>query len=173
MQRKVAAFTIIEILMVMLISGILLLAIYDGIGTIKKYVGGVVAQMKEESDLLSGVEHLEALFSRADSVCMSGDRYLFYGAEEPAAIWKQDSILIAELAGKQDTVFRTVQSTRMVSSASAPEKVDSFFVVIKLDDRSLCLRFTSVVWDGAVMKLVREQEEFAVGGQKQFLRDAP
>lgn len=153
-RSRVAAFTITETLVAMLISGILLLGVYEGIGTIRRFTDKAVPRMLDGSDVMGGVERFEALFARTDSVHKSGERYLLYGVGEPVAVLRADSLLIVEFAESRDTLFRNVRSVYDRSAA----RVDSLFVTLGLADRAVCLGFAPVVRDGSVMDHIREQE---------------
>ena len=54
---KTAAFTIAETLVVMVISGILLLAVYEGIGTVKRYSERLLSRLAGDNDLLGGAKN--------------------------------------------------------------------------------------------------------------------
>ena len=157
---NIAAFTITEVLVVMLVSGILLLAIYEGMGTIKKYTNGLVSQLENSNELLGGMVRLEALLANADSVCRSEERYMFYGEGEPVAVWRHDSLIIVEFPARRDTLFRSVRSLwDKTLPTSDRGRIDSLFVALELGDRSVLLGFAPVTRDGKVMEQVREEEK--------------
>ncbi len=156
---KFAAFTITEILVVMLVSGILLLVVYDGVGTIRKYTNGLVSGLENDNEQLGGMERLEALFIRADSVCRSKERYMFYEDDEAVTVWKHDSFLIAEFPDGRDTLFRTVQSLSDKTSVQDYGRIDSLYVALQPKDRFVCLGFAPVVRDGRIMEMVKNEEK--------------
>ncbi len=84
---------------------------------------------------------------------------MFYGAGEPVTVWRQDSLLGTEHPGGRDTLYRRVQSVRERSPERAPERVDSLFITLELQGRSVCLGFAPVVREGTVVERVREQEK--------------
>ena len=157
-RLKIKAFTITETLVAILISGIVLLCVYEGIGMVKRYADRLGSGMVDGSELLSGAERLENLSARTDSILKRGEHYLFYGVGDPVAVWRSDSLLIADHPARRDTLFITVQSIRERLSGPDQEKVDSLFITLELAAGSVCLAFVPVVREGRVMEKVREQE---------------
>lgn len=80
-NSELNASTMVEVLVTMTLSGILLLAVYDGLDIISDGIGSV-----DRTDVyghLDWLEHYESIEFRSDSVQKNGNLYVFYLYEEP------------------------------------------------------------------------------------------
>lgn len=70
------AGTLVEVLVTMILSGILLLAVYDGLDIVR--AGMEMSDDSEAYDALDWLEHYEILEFRSDSVRTEGQMNIFY-----------------------------------------------------------------------------------------------
>ncbi|MBQ8838382.1 MAG: hypothetical protein IJ005_03590 [Bacteroidales bacterium] len=75
------ASTLAEVLVTMVLSGLLLLAAYDGLDIINNGVERY--NDTDEYEQLDWLEHYEILEFRSDSVSMNGRMFIFYMDGEP------------------------------------------------------------------------------------------
>lgn len=75
------ASTLVELLVTMIVSGILLLAVYDGLGLLCRSFSKNAGIF--DCGRLDWLEHYEILEFRSDSVGKQGSSYVFYASGEP------------------------------------------------------------------------------------------
>ena len=126
------ASTLVEVLIVMIVSGILFLIMFDGVGLIQRYALRLTRGFSAEESVLENYCRLDDLFQRCDSL-IAGEREIFYFYREgvPQMILKwQDSLLWCEYSGRKDTLFRQVTGIKVKSVAPAKNRIDSLTVVL-------------------------------------------
>ena len=79
---ELKASTLVEVLVTMALSGILLLAVYDGLDMVK--AGIEKSDNVDAYEHLDWLEHYEILEFRSDSVRKNGNVNVFYVGGEPA-----------------------------------------------------------------------------------------
>lgn len=79
---ELRASTLVEVLVTMLLSGLLLLAVYDGLDILNSGVRRF--GNADDYEHLDWLEHYEILEFRSDSVRMDGNINVFYVLGEPA-----------------------------------------------------------------------------------------
>lgn len=127
--RTLKAFTLTEMLMVMIVSGILFIALFDGVDLVRRYTNRLTVKLTSGADLLDSFHRLEHLFRTCDSVQRKEDAYVFYReGEAQTVVETRDSLLCTIRVGRQDTLLQQVTSVRTVAVRGAPALVDSLAV---------------------------------------------
>lgn len=73
-----SAFTVAELLIVMLVTGIVFLMAFEGLSIIRQYSGLIGRKLMEKSTLLCGHQALEVLMQQSDSIRKSDQGVIFY-----------------------------------------------------------------------------------------------
>ena len=81
MKRILKASTLVELLVMMIMSGLLILAVYDGLDTINRYMKS--KDSTEWHEHLGWLEQYEILEFRSDSIITSERNVVFYMDGEP------------------------------------------------------------------------------------------
>lgn len=128
------ARTLSELLIVMILSGILLLTLFEGVVLIKRYSLTFYARREEGNTLLQGYRRLESLFFLCDSLRAAEEKVCFYQEEKKLAEARQvDSLWVVNKEGEIDTLFRRVSAYRV-------EK-DSLYLFLQIGSRKTALYF--------------------------------
>ena len=129
--KRVPAFTLAEMLVVMVLSGIVLLAVFRGYSlfeTLLKQAQGVLeADMKR----LENRDRFMTLVSECDSIREEGRFMRVFGADGVRAeLVRNDSVLtVVWTGGKTDTLFSGIVFFRTVFRDGSSGLVDSLIVI--------------------------------------------
>lgn len=72
------AFTMAELLIVMLVGGIVFLMVFEGLSIVRQYSNLINSKLTEKTTLLSGHQTLELLMEQCDSIRKSDRGIIFY-----------------------------------------------------------------------------------------------
>ena len=141
-KSKLPAFTLIEMLIVIILAGILFLVLFDGLGLVKRYMVRMKQTVFHRRDLLDSYRYLEGLFQRCDSVKLkNGNEFYFYWENELKSIAGiKDSLMYANSHEITDTLLRKVIGFKVRIKESAGS-VDSLTVWLLHKGRSLYFCF--------------------------------
>ena len=124
-----AASTLVEILIVIIVSGILFIALFDGVNLVRRYTNRLNKMLAAGNSLLDSYQQLDHLFLSCDSVTASTGIFCFYkGWERLALVEHRDSLLVCTRSIGVDTLFREVEEIRIVPVWNIPVLVDSLGV---------------------------------------------
>ena len=124
-----AASTLVEILIVIIVSGILFIALFDGVNLVRRYTNRLNKMLAAGNSLLDSYQQLDHLFLSCDSVTASTGIFCFYkGGERLALVEHRDSLLVCTRSIGVDTLFREVEEIRIVPVWNIPVLVDSLGV---------------------------------------------
>ena len=123
-----AASSLVEILIVIIVSGILFIALFDGVNLVRRYTNRLNKMLAAGNSLLDSYQQLDHLFLSCDSVTASTGIFCFYkGGERLALVEHRDSLLVCTRSIGVDTLFREVE-IRIVPVWNIPVLVDSLGV---------------------------------------------
>ena len=121
-----AASTLVEMLIVIIVSGILFIALFDGVNLVRRYTNRLNKMLAAGNSLLDSYQQLDHLFLSCDSVTASTGIFCFYkGGERLALVEHRDSLLVCTRSIGVDTLFREVEEIRIVPVWNIPVLVDS------------------------------------------------
>ena len=124
-----AASTLVEMLIVIIVSGILFIALFDGVDLVRRYTSRLNKVLAAGNSLLDSYQQLDHLFLSCDSVTASTGIFCFYkSGERLALVEHRDSLLVCTRSIGVDTLFRGVEEIRMVPVWNIPVLVDSLGV---------------------------------------------
>ena len=102
-----AASSLVEILIVIIVSGILFIALFDGVNLVRRYTNRLNKMLAAGNSLLDSYQQLDHLFLSCDSVTASTGIFCFYkGGERLALVEHRDSLLVCTRSIGVDTLFR-------------------------------------------------------------------
>ena len=137
-----AASTLVEILIVIIVSGILFIALFDGVNLVRRYTNRLNKMLAAGNSLLDSYQQLDHLFLSCDSVTASTGIFCFYkGGERLALVEHRDSLLVCTRSIGVDTLFREVEEIRIVSVRDIPVLVDSLGVRFRARGKSCYFEF--------------------------------
>ena len=127
-----AASTLVEMLIVIIVSGILFIVLFDGVDLVRRYTKRLNKTLAAGNSLLDSYQQLEHLFLSCDSVTGSSGTFCFYkGGERLALVESRDSLLICTRSISTDTLFREVEEIRVIPVRDIPALVDSLGVCFR------------------------------------------
>ena len=137
-----AASTLVEMLIVIIVSGILFIALFDGVDLVRRYTNRLNKRLSAGNSLLDSYQQLDHLFQSCDSVTASVGTFCFYkGGERLALVEHRDSLLVCTRSTGVDTLFRGVEETRVVPVRDVPVLVDSLGVRFRARGKSCYFEF--------------------------------
>lgn len=151
--RDLRASTLAETLVVMILAGIVLLSVFDGLDLFGKMLRRVQGRIERTMEHGEGFYRLRTLFAGCDSIRGGAERMALYRqgvVSEEIVIG--DSLLIVRRPAAEtapDTLFDKVSDPRIVRNPENPERIDSLYV--RLDTTLLRL--------GVALRPEREAEE--------------
>jgi hypothetical protein len=130
-KRKLRASTLTELLVVMILSGIVLLSVFDGLSLFEKLFRRFSGELDASMARMEGFYRLESLFDGADSIRREAETFLFYREGEP---WKElsvsDSLLVVSQDDLgEDTLLRRISAWRTIPDAESAGWIDSLILI--------------------------------------------
>ncbi len=105
------ASTLAELLVVMVVAGIVLVSVLDGLGLFNRVASSMADRIGQSADFRESYHRLEHLVSSADSLTeLEGRITAWRGGESAAVLYQRDSLLLALFARQTDTLFSGVIS---------------------------------------------------------------
>ncbi|BDF54523.1 MULTISPECIES: type II secretion system protein J [unclassified Butyricimonas] len=137
-----AASTLVEMLIVIIVSGILFIALFDGVDLVRRYTNRLNKALAAGNSLLDSYQQLDHLFLSCDSVTASTGIFCFYkGGERLALVEHRDSLLVCTRSIGVDTLFRGVEEIRVVPVWDVYALVDSLGVRFRTRGKSCYFEF--------------------------------
>mgnify|MGYP001442079180 FL=1 len=137
-----AASTLVEMLIVIIVSGILFIALFDEVNLVRRYTNRLNKMLAAGNSLLDSYQQLDHLFLSCDSVTASTGIFCFYkGGERLALVEHRDSLLVCTRSIGVDTLFREVEEIRIVPVWNIPVLVDSLGVRFRARGKSCYFEF--------------------------------
>jgi hypothetical protein len=142
-DRQVKATTMVELLVVMILTGIVFLSVFDGLSLVRKYDGWLQTNLTEKSHTLYSHQLLEALLGRADSlVKRPPDEYTLYAEGEIfSEIIPEPHSLVVKQAMNVDTLFRNLLAVRFQEAETGEGSIDSLYLSLKIKTDTVTLSY--------------------------------
>ena len=131
-QRHIQASTLSEMLIVLILSGIVLLSVFDGFSLFQRLLLRIQGRLDQSIERMDGYYRLESLFMGSDSIRGDASRLELYrlGIIRDE-ILIDDSLLIAsrpEEGVKPDTLLNRVREYKILTNEDYPERIDSLLI---------------------------------------------
>lgn len=127
LTEGLSASTLSEMMVVMVLSSILLLSLFEGFSMFGKWVKGAEKRLSGSVGIYRNYVLLESLFRASDSLKGAVPEMEFYRHGEVRAILKiDDSLMVVKVGeGKSDTLFSKLSRLRIVADESSPDRIDT------------------------------------------------
>ncbi len=131
-HKKLCGTTMAELLVVMIVSGILFLLLFDGLRIVQQYGRILDRKLTAKSGLLYSHQVLETLMGKTDSICINGQELLFYtgNAAEATRIGIDSTCMVLYGEGTADTLFAGLIDAEVHTLPSHPSGIDSIFLSV-------------------------------------------
>ena len=168
-KRKIHAFraaTLAEMLVVIVVSGILFIALFDGVNLVKRYMNRLNRGLSTGHVLLDDFQQMDHLFRTSDSVLLVDEKFHFYRDGERSASGEvRDSMWLYTWESGQDTLFRGVEETKVIFEIRYPVRVDSLGIRFRYRGKELYFMF------GRENRAEEDWETCAVDVENQFKQE--
>lgn len=133
---EMKAMTVPELLVVMIITGILVLALFEGMELVGKYVRQYDREIERSRKVFYDYRLLERWFAVSDSACYVERKLIFYQeGKERGRLEYRDSCWRMDWNGVEDTLFRGMEKIQMVPGGDRT-RVDCLYVFFPLGGRT-------------------------------------
>ncbi|MDR1199873.1 MAG: type II secretion system GspH family protein [Prevotellaceae bacterium] len=158
----IKAFTLTELLVVMLIAGIIMLGIMEGFRLVHRIVLDKQTRLTENMDVYDAYYHLENVITNSDSVAVDeNNNFIFYMESDcRSSLYRENSFLMVKLVNITDTVLKNVSSLKLIKS-ELPYISDTVAIDITYrDTSSTCWKFIiPVAVEKTFAQTMEEKEE--------------
>ncbi len=115
-QKQLSAFTMAELLMIMIMSGIVLLSVMEGVTMFRKYSYTMTQRIGNNSNFFSTYCRLNDMIAHSDSIKINenGTYEIFYESKIRYVLEAQDSTLIVHIDDFNDTL--PIKITRLYAT---------------------------------------------------------
>lgn len=131
--------TMIELLVVMIVSGVVFLMAFEGLDVVRKYAALLSRKLTSESTLLYSHQTLELLIAESDSIQENNQELFFYsgnGVARRLVVAPEHSILLCQ-DSVADELFPQLLYADYHLLNDSTNVVDSIFVTVKLGKDTL------------------------------------
>jgi prepilin-type N-terminal cleavage/methylation domain-containing protein len=117
-NSHIKAFTLTELLVVMIIAGIIMLSIMEGFNLVYRITFNKQTQIVENMDIYDAYYHLENIINNSDSVIAGyNDNLTFYTDNGyHSSMYKENNFLIISFAGINDTVLKNISELKLIET---------------------------------------------------------
>lgn len=127
---KAGGFSLPEMLVVMIITGILFIGLFDGVGLIQRYSRTMYKRLEQGNELFYALRTMEELYYRCDSVLWDREFLHFYKEGKVIAILQEkEGCLWVQGGENRDTLL--YRGALLKPKALAGERCDSVEIVIQ------------------------------------------
>lgn len=128
---KLRASTLVEMLVLMIVSGVVLLSVFDGFSLFDRLLRRIEVRMEKSTAEATGYSRLEYVFSATDSITGNVDvLQMFRSGRCWTEVVIEDSLLMLHYTGTErpDTLFVRVSQPRLVADRYFPQRTDSLIL---------------------------------------------
>lgn len=153
-RKKKLGYTIVELLVVMIISGIVILLVFEGISTLNKYNDKISYQIKETIILSRNIQILKNITQNTDSLNVdNGNILLLKKGECPYLLTRKNKYLLLVFKDKIDTLFDKILDLNVTREENELYTVDLLSILLKKNKRdTLFLSFYVGVQKNGLLK---------------------
>ncbi|MDR0938381.1 MAG: hypothetical protein LBN29_03350 [Mediterranea sp.] len=148
LSRRLPAATLPELLVVIIVSGILFLSLFEGMSMVTRFSGLLRERLTDKGELLRAHSVLEGLTENLDSICRveAGMRtLLLYRDGEPRCTLTVDSAgCVVSFAHQLDTLFGRRARIALFPDDGESRHIDSIVVTVPVDADTLSLTYAPV-----------------------------
>ncbi|MPM01005.1 hypothetical protein SDC9_47242 [bioreactor metagenome] len=127
-MKRLNAFTLPEVLIVMVVTSIIIISLFSGLSLLKQYVAKVSNSSIESLENSSRLDFLNEQFYISDSIVYSNNQYIFYRNNKSSII-------------DIDSLFNNVVDVKNYFSKADNNKIDSLTIIIKQGINEIEMKF--------------------------------
>jgi len=159
-RKNIKAFTLVELLVVMIIAGIILLSITEGFNLLQRVISKKHVQIIENMDICDAYYNLENIIQNADSAAIDNENIVLYSfGEFRSSISNIDSLIIVNFANTDDTILKNASALKLIKS-NFVYIADTIAIDIRYQDTaSVCWKFTIPVATEKISTINIEEQE--------------
>ncbi len=130
-HRQLPAWTLPELLLVMILTGLLFLSVLDGLDLIKRFMFRLQQETRYVYKLQKNWELLDRILTETDSIVAENpDFFLYRKGQEWTSLHREGQYLICRKEEKTDTLLTSVMEVRLVRTEDKKQAEDSLFVTL-------------------------------------------
>ena len=155
------ASTLIEVLILMILSGVVFLSVMDGLGLLSRFLDRTSQRIAERTEQYAGYFRTVDLAGDSDSLISEGERTLalYRKGGIHARLSLADSALIVRQDERSDTLLRNVVRLRTVPEPVPGARIDTMIVELRTEqDSVLSIGFVSRRPPDPLLEKLSEQE---------------
>lgn len=164
------ASTLVEVLILMILSGIVFLSVMDGLGLLRRFLDGTSQRIAGHTEQYAGYFRTVDLTGDSDSLLAENERSvaLYRRGGIHARLSLADSVLIVRQDERSDTLLRGVVRLRTAPDTGPRGRIDTLLIELRTERDSLLeVGFASRHLPDLRLEWLDEQEE-----QYQYEEDA-
>lgn len=157
----IKAFTLVELLTVIIIAGIILLGITEGLSLIQRFVVSKQSQITKNIDIYDAYSRIESIIGNSDSVAISeSNNLMFYSNNNyRSEIYKEESFLIITFETASDTVLQNISALNLIKSDYSYVSDTVAVYILYEDTINVCWKFTVPVVEEKIFSATVEDME--------------
>lgn len=141
-KKRFRGTTLVEILDVMIISGIVFLLLFDGLNIINQYSHVVNRKINQKLGLLYGHQNLELILEQTDSIQMENVQLLLYGTNKLSFLTiDSTAIVLLDEDRNADTLFNNITDVHIHSLTDNKSLVDSIYLSVAINNDTIQLKY--------------------------------
>ena len=155
------ASTLVEVLILMILSGVVFLSVMDGLGLLSRFLDRTSQRIAERTEQYAGYFRTVDLAGDSDSLISEGERTLalYRKGGIHARLSLADSALIVRQDERSDTLLRNVVRLRTVPEPVLGARIDTMIVELRTEqDSVLSIGFVSRRPPDPLLEKLSEQE---------------
>lgn len=155
------ASTLVEVLILMILSGVVFLSVMDGFGLLNRFLDRTSQRISEQTEQYAGYFRTADLAGDSDSLISEGERTLalYRKGGIHARLSLADSALIVRQDERSDTLLRNVVRLRTVPEPVPGARIDTMIVELRTEqDSVLSIGFVSRRPPDPLLEKLSEQE---------------
>lgn len=155
------ASTLVEVLILMILSGVVFLSVMDGLGLLSRFLDRTSQRIAERTEQYAGYFRTVDLAGDSDSLISESERTLAIYRKGGIHAWLSlaDSALIVRQDERSDTLLRNVVRLRTVPEPVPGARIDTMIVELRTEqDSVLSIGFVSRRPPDPLLEKLSEQE---------------
>lgn len=114
--KFLSAWTLPELLVVMILSGLIFLSLFEATELIRRFSMQLTRKWGDTAEMLQAWQQLDGLISQADSVCRYNDGFQLYCHDSRfAEVILSNGLVLCDYRERRDTLFRHVSEIQIVA----------------------------------------------------------
>lgn len=164
-QNSLYAFTMVELLVIMMLSGAFLLSVMEGMSLFRKYGSAIAGRIGRNSVFFADYGRLEGMVGNADSIREAGrgEFEVYYAGRGRYRLVEKDSVLIAYAGDFRDTMSVKISGLSMFSGKEGfPTAGGISVIVVTSGGKELPLSFRTEqsMRNESIMDMVEKENKY-------------